>query len=168
MSTLFEISMFLNCLIWVHSSNAQGTILFELKTNQSNCESHRSSPLGNPQSLQSTDLYIAGSPAPILSCEKCPNQKSVRLLLKIYSTDWDLYWIADTVFINIRRENENKTLDLQKSSMINMTSVTEMLKIDTEVNSRSSLKVILFLFCWCTFVLPKQNIGSQYEHVDTA
>ena len=30
----------------------------------------------------------------------------------VYSTDQDLYWIADAIFINIQRENENKTLDL--------------------------------------------------------
>ena len=31
----------------------------------------------------------------------------------VYTTDRDLYWIADAVLINIRRENENKTLDFQ-------------------------------------------------------
>ena len=50
----------------------------------------------------------------------------------VHSTDRDLYWIADAVFINVPRENENenenenKTLDLQKFSIINMTSVTEI------------------------------------------
>ena len=38
--------------------------------------------------------------------------------MQVYSTDRDLYWIADAVFINIRRENENKTLDLQKFSAL--------------------------------------------------
>ena len=47
----------------------------------------------------------------------------------VYSTDRDLYWIADAVFIIIRREKENKTLDLQTFSMINMTIVTEILKL---------------------------------------
>ena len=34
--------------------------------------------------------------------------------------------VADAVFINVRRENEDKTLDLQTFSMINMISVTEI------------------------------------------
>ena len=44
----------------------------------------------------------------------------------------DLYWIGDAVFIDVRREkkteNENNHLDLQKFSMINMTSVNKILK----------------------------------------
>ena len=68
------------------------------------------------------------------------------LLLMVYSTDRDLCRISDAVYINISRENENKTLDLQTFSMVNMTSVTEILKIGTEVNSAGSLKVILFQF----------------------
>ena len=34
----------------------------------------------------------------------------------------------DAVFINAQRENENETLDMQTFSMINITSVTEILK----------------------------------------
>ena len=52
-------------------------------------------------------------------------------------------------------------------SMINMTYmyVTEISKIGTEVNSRSSLKVILFQYCWCTFVLPKQKTGDELSQL---
>ena len=42
-----------------------------------------------------------------------------------------LYWIEGAVFINTRREkneNKNKTLDLQKIPIINMTSVTKILR----------------------------------------
>ena len=51
----------------------------------------------------------------------------------------DLYRIADAVCMNSQRENENeyKTLfyAFEKVSMINMTSVTEILLKGTQVNS---------------------------------
>ena len=42
-------------------------------------------------------------------------RKNCVLLLMVYSTDRDLYWIADAGFVNIRRKNENKALDLQNN-----------------------------------------------------
>ena len=43
-----------------------------------------------------------------------------------------------------------------------MTSVTEIFyREETEMNSRSSLKVILCQFCWCTRCVSKSNNGQD-------
>ena len=73
----------------------------------------------------------------------------------------DLYWIADAVFKHVCRENENKTMDLQKCSMINIVSVIEIFKNKVQ---KWILEAVWRLFCVsfvdAPVVLPKQITGK--------
>ena len=83
----------------------------------------------------------------------------------------DLYWIACAVLRNVRRENENdnenKTLDLQKVLLYLEIKILRcdwnILRHVTEVNSRSSLKVILGQFCWYTHCVAKTNNEQNWK-----